>query len=246
MSRAAQWGVFGKELCMNPQSLPFTREAFLAMFGAYNQAIWPLQVVAYVLAITSVALAIRPARASDRLIAAILAIYWLWIGSVFFLGYQRLLDPSPISTLATLGFLLQGVLWLWFGVVRRELTFKARLSPLGIVGGALIVYAAVGYPVFAYLDGHIFPASPGFGLGTVPCPTTIFTFGLLLWTNARVPKWLLVVPTLWAVMGGISAPLNYGIYEDVGLLVAGVLSTGLLWWRDHQAGRQAGLQPRFA
>jgi hypothetical protein len=136
-------------------------------------------------------------------------------------------------------------LFLWFGVVRRELTFKAGLDVFGVAGGALIAYAALMYPLLSYLGGHIFPASPGFGLGTVPCPTTIFTFGLLLWTSTRVPKWLLVLPTLWAVMSGISAPVNYGIYEDVGLLVAGVLGTGLLLWRDSHASRPATLQPHY-
>ncbi len=231
---------------MNAQGLPFTREAFLAMFAAYNQAIWPLQVVAYALAIAAVALAIRRVGASDRLIAAILTASWLWIGGVFFLGYQRVLDRSPISTVATAAFLLQGILLLWFGVVRRELTFAAGTGPLGIVGGALMAYAGIVYPILAYLDGHVFPASPGFGLGTVPCPTTIFTFGLLLWTSSPVPKWVLVVPTLWAVLGGISAPINYGIYEDFGLLAAGVLGAGLLLWRDHRSAPQPRLRPRHA
>jgi hypothetical protein len=231
---------------MNPQALPFTREAFLAMFATYNQAIWPLQVLAFGLALAAVALAIRPFGGSDRLIAAILAVFWLWIGGVFFLGYQRMLDQSPIATLATLGFLVQGVLWLWFGVARRQLTFGARLDVLGVVGGALIAYAAVVYPVLSYLDGHGFPAGPGFGLGTLPCPTTIFTFGLLLWTSSRVAKGLLVVPLLWSVMGGFLAPLNYGIYEDFALVVAGLLATSLLWWRDRQATQRPGLRPRLA
>jgi hypothetical protein len=231
---------------MNPQALPFTREAFLAMFGAYNQAIWPMHIVAFALAITAVALAIWRFQGSDRVISAILAAFWLWVGGVFFLGYQRVLDTSPISTVATVAFILQGLLWLWFGVVRRRLSFGASLTGYGIVGAALIAYAAVIYPTLSYLTGHVFPASPGFGLGTVPCPTTIFTFGLLLWTtSAAVPKRLLVVPFLWSLMG-LSAPINYGIYEDVGLVVAGVLGVGLLWWRDRQAAQPARLKPRFA
>ena len=232
---------------MNQQGLPFTREAFLAMFGAYNQAVWPLQILAYALAIGVVVLSIKPLLGwSDRLIAAILAAFWLWIGGVFFMGYQRVLDHSPLSTIAMIGFLIQGVVLVWFGVVRRELTFKASADFFGIIGGALIAYAGLVYPILSYLDGHVFPASPGFGLGTVPCPTTIFTFGLLLWTSSRVPKSVLVVPTLWAVLSGISAPVNYGIYEDVGLFIAGILGTGLLLWRDHQAGRRASLQPGYA
>ena len=75
---------------MNQQALPFTREAFLAMFGAYNQAVWPLQILAYLLAIVAVVLSIEPFfRWSDRLIVAILAAFWLWIGGVFFMSYQR-------------------------------------------------------------------------------------------------------------------------------------------------------------
>jgi hypothetical protein len=47
-----------------------------------------------------------------------------------------------------------------------------------------------------------------------------------------------VVPFLWSLIG-VSAPINYGIYEDIGLVVAGVLSVGLLWWRDRQAAQPA-------
>ena len=147
---------------MNQQTLPFSREDFLAMFGAYNQAIWPLHLVAYALAIVAVVMAIHPfIRWSDRLVVAILAAFWLWIGGVFFMGYQRVLDHSPISTVAMVGFLLQGCFLVWFGLVRRELTFKASLNVFGIVGGALIAYAALIYPLFSYLDGHIFPAGSG-------------------------------------------------------------------------------------
>jgi hypothetical protein len=67
--------------------------------------------------------------------------------------------------------------------------------------------------------------------GVAPCPTTIFTFGLLLWTRGRVPGWLLAVPTLWALIG-FTAALTLGILEDTGLLVAGLLGTGLLLYRN--------------
>jgi Family of unknown function (DUF6064) len=43
----------------------------------------------------------------------------------------------------------------------------------------------------------------------------IFTFGLLLWTDARMPKWVLVVPLLWSVLG-LSAATTLGMVEDLG------------------------------
>lgn len=48
-------------------------------------------------------------------------------------------------------------------------------------------------PSLGVAIGHTYPAQPTFGL---PCPTTIFTFGLLLWVRPPVPWSLLVIPVL--------------------------------------------------
>ena len=40
--------------------LPFTHEAFIAVFRVYNVAIWPAQVVAYLLGATILLLLLRP------------------------------------------------------------------------------------------------------------------------------------------------------------------------------------------
>jgi hypothetical protein len=78
--------------------------------------------------------------------------------------------------------------------------------------------------VLGHLFGHIYPKSPTFGL---PCPTTIFTFGLLLWTDKKIPKYVLVIPFLWSIVG-FSAAVNLKVYEDFGLLVAGIIGTVLI------------------
>jgi hypothetical protein len=63
--------------------------------------------------------------------------------------------------------------------------------------------------------------------GVAPCPSTIFTFGLLLWTTKQVPGYLLIVPFLWSVVG-MSAAVNLRVPQDYGLVVAGVLGTALI------------------
>jgi hypothetical protein len=63
---------------------------------------------------------------------------------------------------------------------------------------------------------------------------TIFTFGLLLWTERPVPRMLLVIPLLWSLLG-VSAAIALDVGEDLGLVVAGLLATALLLWRDHRA-----------
>ena len=47
--------------------LPFTREQFLAAFVTYNEAIWPAQLVAYLLGLAAVALLVlAPANCRSR------------------------------------------------------------------------------------------------------------------------------------------------------------------------------------
>ena len=72
--------------------------------------------------------------------------------------------------------------------------------------------------------GHTYPENPTFGL---PCPTTIFTFGILLWAKDKIPMYIIGIPLIWAVIG-FTAALNLGIKEDTGLLVAAILSVVLL------------------
>ena len=209
--------------------LPFTTEQFLDVFGRYNQAIWPTQVVAYGLGLLAVGLALRPAGRSDRTIAVVLAAMWLWTGLAYHLVYFREINGAAVLFGAL--FVVQGALWLLVGVVHRRLAFRAHGDLGGLVGGLFIAYALVGYPLLGLALGQSFPRMPVFGV--TPCPVTIFTFGLLLWTERPVPRRLLVIPLLWSLLG-VSAAISLDIGEDLGLVVAGLLGTALLLGRDHR------------
>jgi hypothetical protein len=210
--------------------LPFTTDEFLGVFERYNEAIWPLHVVAYALGLVAVALAIRPRPHSSRVVAAILGAFWLWMGLVYHLVFFRQINPAAM--LFGLAFVLQGLLWLWAGVVHPRLSFRAGRDLPSLVSGAFVLYAMVVYPIIGALLGHGYPQSPSFGVA--PCPTTIFTFGLLLWTDRPVPRPLLVIPLLWSLLG-VSAAISLGIREDLGLVVAALLGTALLVCRDDRA-----------
>jgi hypothetical protein len=71
--------------------------------------------------------------------------------------------------------------------------------------------------------------------GVAPCPTTIFTFGLLLMSAARISVYLLVVPLMWSFVG-MSAAINLKIVADYGLIAAGLIGTGAILCRN-TAGR---------
>ena len=74
--------------------------------------------------------------------------------------------------------------------------------------------------------------------GVAPCPTTIFTFGILLWAVKSVPAYLLIIPLIWSIVG-MSAAVNLRVPQDYGLVVAGVLGTALILIQNRKVKRVA-------
>jgi hypothetical protein len=203
--------------------LPFTPEAFLGLFATYNQAIWPVQPVAYGLGVIAFVLAARPFRGGDRLVAAVLAAFWLWTGIVYHLLFFAGINFAAPAFAAL--FLLQGLLLLWTGLLRGRLQFRFRRTPRGWAGLTLALFALAGYPLLGWLLGREWSEAAAFGL--TPCPTTLFTLGLLLLAE-RTPWHLLVIPVLWSLIGAGTAWL-LEVREDLSLLPAALLTLALMF-----------------
>lgn len=206
--------------------LPFTPEQFFEIFAQYNLAVWPIQVVFYALAIAALVLAFRETKYSNRIISAILTFLWLWIGLVYHIGYFSTINGAAYVFGGL--FIIQAGLFLITGTLKQKLWFRFHPNSYAIIGALFILYGLVIYPVLGYSFGHRYPYTPTFGL---PCPTTIFTFGLLLWTDKKIPKYLLIIPVLWSILG-LSAALQLGVWEDVMLLITGVTTPIMIYYRD--------------
>ena len=217
--------------------VPFNVEEFLNVFAAYNQAIWPAQIVAYGLGLLALVLIARGHRHAGRVTAAILAALWVWNGAAYHIAFFSPINPAAFGFGAL--FVVQGLLFLYFGVVQARLSFQVSRSAASIAGVLTLAYAAVVYPLIGHFAGHNYPFAPMFGVA--PCPTTIFTFGLLALADRKVPKLLLVAPLLWTLIA-TNAALSFGIYEDYGLLPAAVVGTwgALMAGRNKNATRSEG------
>jgi hypothetical protein len=202
-----------------PYGLPFTVEQFYELFVQYNDGVWPMQVVLYAMAVAILMLLLRAGRAESRIVAGLLAVLWAWMAiAYYFLFFTRISGAGWIIG----AVLLAGGLWLgWVGGIRGQIQFGPRRDRQGSLGGLLVFYALVAYPLIGFAIGHRYPAMPTFGL---PCPVTIFTVGLLLLTTAPVPRSAFLAPALWGVFGGASATFLLGVYQDAGLLLAGIVS----------------------
>jgi len=202
-------------------NLPFTLEQFLGVFRAYNNSVWPAPMLLLLLALGAVALSCRP-KVPSRAVSAILGFLWFWTGIVYHLMFFSAINSAALLFGALC--IAQGAIFLVVGVWRSELSFHFERGLNGYTGIVLIAYAFAVYPFLGYLLGHMYPFSPTFG---APCPTTIFTFGLLLWTVKKVKFWVFLIPLLWSLIG-FGAALKLGMFEDVGLLLAGLVGAILL------------------
>jgi len=107
------------------------------------------------------------------------------------------LRPRPWSGVAVSAIL--GVLWAWIALA-YHLAFISRISP----------------PAYAFA-----------ALSMLPCPTTIFTIGMLCFAVPPTPRSPLIVPVLWCLVGAQAAFL-LGVQPDLGLIASGAVGVALL------------------
>ena len=202
-----------------------TLEGFLMVLERYNLSIWPLQIFAYVCGFLALFFSIKSTKYSNKIILAVLSFFWLWLGIIFCPIYW-----APTYKFAYLfGALcaIQGFLFL-IGVIKSDISIRFHANLYSIIGILAVIYAMGGYYLVGYFMGHVYPKSFPFGL--VPCPTTIFTFGLFLMTDKKFPRYYLIVPFIVSLAGFLA--VYKGIVEDIGLITVGLVGTALILIRD--------------
>jgi hypothetical protein len=226
--------------------LPFTKEEFFDLFAAYNTALWPALVVLWMASAVVSVLLLSSRRPPDRWISACLAAHWIWSAVAYHAVFFTRINPAA-WTFAAL-FLVQAGLFFWLGVVQGRLSFAHRRSAWTAFARLLVAYSLL-YPAFNAAAHLTWSRIPAFG---VPCPTTIFTAGLLI--IARGASWRLsIVPVIWSMIGG-SAAFLLDVRADYALPIAGAalaivtIQRSCLSWcgpstRSSQLGEDSCVRP---
>jgi uncharacterized membrane protein len=197
---------------------PFSTEQFLAVFSEYNAAIWPVQIGAFIAGLFAVAALWLKSLHAARVILLVLALMWVWNG----VGYHFLFFSAinPAAKLFAALFVLQGIALATCAIGTQRVSFLISHDFSSRAGLSVIGFAMLIYPILGWLAGHGFTAGPMFGVA--PCPTTLYTFGMLLLARGSAVVWLSIIPLLWSVIG-LAAALQLGIIEDLALPVAGIV-----------------------
>jgi hypothetical protein len=128
-------------------------------------------------------------------------------------------EINPAAKIFGAVFILQGILLLYYGLIKNKLEFRFNMGVRDYIGLGLITLGVLIYPIVGYIIGHRFPDNPTFGL---PCPTTMFTLGVLLLGTGYIKR-LIVIPFVWSIIGFMAA-ISFGIKEDVLLLLSGLVA----------------------
>jgi hypothetical protein len=220
--------------------LPFTKEQFFDQFAAYNVELWPALIALWVASVLACVLLLSSRWPLHRWISALLAAHWAWSAMAYHAGFFVRINKAAWAFAAL--FLLQAAVFFQAGVVRGRLSFAPWRSAWAPVAWGLVVYSLV-YPAINAAQHLSVTRIPAFG---VPCPTTIFTAGMLMLATPR--SWRVsIVPVMWSVIGG-SAALLMGVYADYVLLLAGIaLAIFSTQWKSGRWGsRHASSRPRPA
>ena len=204
--------------------LPFTVEQFFGVFRLYNITVWPAQIFLVLLGVLAVVFIALRRPWTGAAVSAILALLWIWLGAAYHMAFFARINPVAygFGALSIVG----GLLFAWNGALHRRIEFSFASNIRTGLGIVLLAFALLAYPVWSTLAGHSYPELPTFGL---PCPTTIFTIGVLTLASGRSIRTVLIVPILWSLVGSQAAFL-LDVKPDFGLLVAGAVAVALFIW----------------
>jgi hypothetical protein len=179
--------------------LLFSAGTYYRLFELYNAAIWPVQVAAVGLGLVILALLVRrETETRGRVIAAILAACWLWIGIAFYGSRYATINWAAVYFGWAFG--VEAALLIWLGAVRGRLRFDGPADAAGRVGLWIFVFALVLEPLVRPTLGRGWRQVEIFGVA--PDPTAVATLGVLLRARVRGRWLLMVVPALWCAITG--------------------------------------------
>ena len=194
--------------------LPFTREQFFSIFENYNTAVFPMQIL---LSLIGCAIIMLIFKRQSKFAGYLLGCVWIWTGIAYHIMFFSRINKAAFIFGTT--FIVQGILFIILAY-RNQFLFVYRKDTVTRISSFFILFGLILYPIV----GYILEQSPvlviSFGL---PCPTTIFTCGLLGLHAGKIKIRYLIIPLVWSFIG-LFAAILMGVYQDVLMPIAALFT----------------------
>lgn len=207
----------------------FSPQTYYRMFAQYHARIFPLQVIFLASAIALPIIMRRSPERAERVVAAVLAAWWLWVAIAFHLARYSTINWAARSF--ALVFAAQGLLLAWFALThRRPRSMPNQLGAFGLFGVAALA------PAGSLLAGRELTQLEL--IGVTPDPTAIATLAFAV-TATRFRLALAIIPLVWCAIGGATLWALDSVEAWIPLLGA-IAGLGLLLRRRRPARLTAG------
>lgn len=213
-------------LIFDDMKIPFTIEQFFSVFEKYNTALYPFQWVIILLGFVALLLLQSKNSAKNKFISSYLGILWIWVGFAYHIAFFSKINS--VALVFGIVFILQGALILFNTLLADRIIFYYTPKKNHYIAYFFIVFGLIIYPIIGYFLEGSFSRTISLGL---PCPTTILTFGFFMMTNSKFPKYLLIIPSIWAIIG-LSAAINFGVYQDFMMIISAIIANTILFRRQ--------------
>jgi hypothetical protein len=192
---------------------PFTTEQFFAVFEKYNTTIFPVQILIFLLGCFILFLVCTKKNNLDKFIGYLIGCIWLWTGIAYHILFFTAINKGAYIFGAM--FIMQGILFI-ISTLQGKLLFGFIDTMAKRISCFFILFGLVLYPLIGFILEKSIVHTISFGL---PCPTTIFTFGLLGLQLDVIKKRFLIIPFIWSFIG-LFAAISMGVYQDVVMPIA--------------------------
>jgi hypothetical protein len=181
--------------------LLFSPRTYERLFVLVNQDVWPAQLASLAYGAALMLMIVRGNPLAARAALAGLALAWLFVCGVFFLGRYQAINwlGGSFAGLAA----LQAVGLALLAIFDRRGLLTRRQAPLAHdTGIALLVLGLLVYPLLEPLLGRSLAGAQVFAVAADP--TAVASLGLAALLKART-KWLaMFLPALWCVFTGLT------------------------------------------
>lgn len=198
-------------------------ENWWSISGAYNSAIFPMQIITMVTGIVLTHfLFAKPNTKINSLMKAYLAFTFAWNGIVFFLIFGKEL---PGTFLGAPLFIVTAALFA-IDIFTKKTEFKLPDARWHKYLTVFWILCAFLYPLIGLPLGHYYPKTCIFGV--FPCPTTVFALALLAAAIPKVDKKVYILLLLWALPAFGKCLGALDLYEDCILFWTGIYALIIL------------------
>ena len=197
--------------------LMFSPQNYLRLMANYNQAIWPWQIIMFLLGALNLFAITYDVKHKDQLINLSLFVCWVWVGIFFHHRYFSVINWA--AQLFVLLFVLQALVFLIFGVLLNKIRYRLSLDTdkaaiTQSTGLAIFIFSLVFYPpLTAYIQGDWARASY---FGVAADPTCTATLGLLLMSKFSGRWYDFILPFLWCL---ISVTMSWLMFSKEALII---------------------------